>query len=123
MTNSCLVLIAHGSRNPKWLKPFEQLARDLKNDVGEENVFLCFMEHAEPPLQRVVQEVAIRGKRKLRILPLFMATGNHLQQDIPGQIAGIKKQFPELEIEVLPPIGEHPLFLELMQRLARQCVI
>ncbi len=122
MKTSCLILIAHGSKNPNWLKPFEKLARDLKQDVGEDKVFLCFMEHAAPPLSQVAQQLADSGTRHLRVLPLFMATGNHLQQDIPTEIADIRRQFPELDIELLPPIGEHQLFLDLMHKLARQCV-
>jgi sirohydrochlorin cobaltochelatase len=120
--NSCLVLLAHGSKNPNWLKPFEQLASDLKQDVGEDKVVLCFMEHAAPSLHQVALQLLNNGARHVRVLPLFMATGNHLQQDVPAQIADIRGQFPELEIELLPPIGEHPLFLDLMHRLAQQCM-
>jgi sirohydrochlorin cobaltochelatase len=121
--NSCLVLLAHGSKNPNWLKPFEKLVTDLKHDVGEERVLLCFMENAAPSLPDAARQLLKRGTQHFRVLPLFMATGNHLQQDIPAQIEGIRSQFPELEIELLPPIGEHPLFLDLMHRLAQQCVV
>lgn len=120
--NSCLVLLAHGSKNPNWLKPFEKLASDLKQDVGEDKVLLCFMEHAAPSLHQVARQLLNNGTQHFRVLPLFMATGNHLQQDIPAQIADIRRQFPELEIELLPPIGEHPLFLDLMHSLAQQCM-
>lgn len=120
MIDSCVVLIAHGSRNPKWLVPFEQLIGDLKQDVGEDNVFLCYMKHGRPQLPQLAQELAGRGVRHIRILPLFMATGLHLKDDIPEEINAIKQQFPELEIELLSPIGEHPLFLDMMHRLARQ---
>jgi sirohydrochlorin cobaltochelatase len=120
--NSCLVLLAHGSKNPNWVKPFEKLASDLKQDVGEEKVFLCFMEHATPSLHQVTQQLFNSGIQHFRVLPLFMASGNHLQQDIPAQIAGLRSQFPELEIELLSPIGEHPLFLDLMHRIAQQCI-
>ena len=122
MNNSCLVLLAHGSKNPDWVKPFEKLARNLKQDVGEEKVFLCFMEHAVPPLQQIAQQLAQNGMRHLRVLPLFMASGNHFHEDIPSQIAGVQAQFPHLNIELLAPIGEHPLFLELMHKLARESV-
>jgi sirohydrochlorin cobaltochelatase len=120
--NSCLILLAHGSKNPNWLKPFEKLTKDLKQDVGANNVFLCYMEHATPSLQQVAQQLLNHGTQHFRVLPLFMASGNHFQQDIPAQIADLRSEFPELEIELLPPIGEHPLFLDLMHSLAQQCI-
>src|SRR5476649_477561 len=123
MKQSCLVLLAHGSKNPNWLKPFEKLASDLKRDAGEDKVSLCFMENAAPSLQQMAQQLSNNGTQHFRVLPLFMATGNHLQQDIPAQIADLRRQFPELEIELLPPVGEHPLFLDLMHRLAQQYII
>ncbi len=121
--NSCLVLLAHGSKNPNWRKPFEKLVSDLKLDVGEENVLLCFMENAAPSLHDAARYLHTRSTKHIRVLPLFMAAGNHLQQDIPTQMEGIKSQFPEFDIEILPAIGEHPLFLDLMRTLARQCVV
>lgn len=120
--NSCLVLLAHGSKNPNWLKPFEKLASDLKREAGEDKVLLCFMENAAPSLPDAARQLLDRGTRRFRVLPLFMAAGNHMHQDIPAQIAEIKEQFPQLEIELLSPIGEHPLFLDLMHRLAQQCI-
>jgi sirohydrochlorin cobaltochelatase len=120
MTNSCLILLAHGSKNPQWAKPFEKLVCELKHEVGDGKVFLCFMENAEPSMHQVAKGLAENGTRHLRILPLFMATGNHLQQDIPAQVAAVRTELPELTVELLPPVGEHPLFLELMHKLARE---
>lgn len=122
MSKTCLVLLAHGSRNPEWLQPFEVLARNLKRDLGEANIVLSYMEHAAPPLAEVAEQVAGRGVRTMRILPLFMASGNHLQQDIPDSIAAIGSRFPELQIELMPPIGTHPLFMSLMEQVIREYV-
>jgi sirohydrochlorin ferrochelatase len=52
-----------------------------------------------------------------------MASGNHFREDIPTQIARVTSGVANLEVELLPPIGEHPDFLELMRKLARQSVL
>lgn len=117
-----LVLLAHGSKHRQWLAPFEQLADDLRADVGHDNVQLCYMEVASPTLMDIAGRLVAAGVSRCRVLPLFMAAGAHLSTDVPGQIARIKEQFPALEIELLPPIGQHPLFLKLMRQLARETV-
>ena len=52
--------------------------------------------------------------RKYRLLPMFMAKGAHFHEDIPAEMAKVKAAFPELDGELLEPIGLHPLFFELM---------
>ena len=117
-----LVLLAHGSKHRQWLEPFERLADDLRLDVGRDNVQLCYMEIASPTLMDIASALAATGISKCRVLPLFMAAGTHLSADVPEHVARIQKRFPGLEIELLPPIGQHPLFLKLMHQLAKETV-
>lgn len=117
-----LVLLAHGSKYPEWRAPFEQLADDLRKDVGSANVLLCYMESATPTLLDTVRQLATAGATRCRVLPLFMAQGAHFNTDIPGQLDEIKKQFPAFEVTLLPVIGQHPMFLALMHQLTKEAV-
>ena len=111
---SSLVLIAHGSKDPRWRKPFERLEKSLKSDLGENRVFLSYMEFAEPTLMTAVLEAVSHGADEIQVLPLFMAGGSHVDQDIPPQVEAAKKQFPKVSFELLSPIGEHPRFVKLI---------
>ncbi len=117
-----LILLAHGSKYQQWLAPFEQLADDLRKDVGSANVLLCYMESASPTLLDIARQLAATGTSRCRLLPLFMAEGAHFNSDIPAQLAEIKYQFPAFEIELLPAIGQHPKFLALMRQLTKEAV-
>jgi len=119
MINTCFVLLAHGSKNPEWAAPFRKLTANLRKDLGEDAVYLCFMENAEPGLMQVAREIMKTGVRKYRLLPLFMAKGAHFHEDIPACMAEVKAAFPELESELLEPIGLHPLFFELMGKVIK----
>ncbi|MBM3890936.1 MAG: cobalamin biosynthesis protein CbiX [Verrucomicrobia bacterium] len=119
MKDDCLVLIAHGSKNPQWVAPFQKLADDLRQDAGEDRVFLCFMENAEPSLHDVTRQIVAAGARRFRLLPLFMAKGNHFLHDLPAEIERLRREFAGLEIELLPPIGQHEAFVKLMHRLIK----
>jgi len=51
-------------------------------------------------------------------LPLFMAAGAHLATDIPEQVALVRRRFPQITVEVLPPIGEDARVMRLVEQIA-----
>ncbi len=120
MNKSCLVLLAHGSRNPGWRAPFEALLRDLRREAGEDRICLAYLQLAEPSLSNVVRDLETAGTRAIRILPLLISTGNHAEGDIPAEVAALRKKHPDIAIEILPPIGSHPRFKTMMRELVRE---
>ncbi len=119
VNGNCLLLMAHGSKNANWLVPFQQLAEGLKKDLGETCVQLCYMEFASPTLEEMAEQLYTSGARHVRLLPLFLAKGSHLCQDVPAQLAQLKTKFPDLVIDLLPPIGENPQFAESLQTVVK----
>lgn len=119
INSGCLLLMAHGSKNANWLVSFQQLAEGLKKELGENCVQLCYMELASPTLEEMAQQLYAEGARHVRLLPLFLAKGSHLCQDVPAQLAQLKTRFPDLVIDLLPPIGENPQFAESMQSVVK----
>ena len=116
----CLVLLAHGSKDPRWRAPFERLASELQQELGNRAVRLAYMEFTGPTLMDVAQECAGQMNLNLRLLPLFMAVGAHLAKDIPEQVAEIRGQFPQLTVEVLTPIGEDARLVALVGNIAKE---
>lgn len=117
--NTALVLIPHGSKDPGWLAPFRQLTEDLRREMGRDAVHLAFMEIAPPNLMDVAREIMQTPIRRCRLLPMFMSTGSHYFVTIPEQMEEVKQAFPELELELLEPIGLHPLFFGLMRQVIK----
>lgn len=118
-----LILIAHGSKDPRWRAPFETFLRDLESDLGPGRVRLAYMEFASPTLFDVVDLCVAEGHRNLNLLPLFMAAGAHLATDVPEQVAQLSVRYPQLRISVLPPIGEDPRILWLMRQVAKETAL
>lgn len=118
MQDSRLVIFAHGSPDIRWRLPFEELTASLTERHGADKVRLAYMEFARPSLADVVREAARDGKLHLRLLPLFLAAGAHVAEDIPQQIADAQRSFPQVKIELLQPIGEHPRVKELFREIA-----
>jgi sirohydrochlorin cobaltochelatase len=118
MNESLLVLFVHGSRDPLWRSYFERLTRDLQGDLGPERVQLAYMEFASPTLEDVVSRAVSRGVGRIVLLPFFFSGGAHVAEDIPEQVEAVRKRFPALPVEVLPPVGEHRRFVTMLKQLA-----
>ncbi len=56
MTRPLLVIFTHGSRDPRWIEPFEKLETALKEKLGPDGVRLAHMEVASPTLMDVAAE-------------------------------------------------------------------
>ncbi len=118
---TALILMPHGSQNSAWIAPFRRMTEELRADLGRDAVHLAFMKNARPTLMEAAREIiTVTPLRRCRVLPLFMSQGAHFFEDIPRQIAEVKTAFPELEIELMPSVGLHPLFTELVRRIARE---
>ena len=107
-----IILLAHGSPDPLWKEPFESLYQDVCHIYGEGNVSLAYMELTSPSLEDIVAGLT-ESLRMVAVLPLFLAVGRHLRHDVPAQINALQRE--DLQIELLPPIGDDSLVKEAMQ--------
>jgi sirohydrochlorin cobaltochelatase len=118
--SECLVLLAHGSKDPRWRIPFERIVDAVQGQSGETKVSLAYMEFLEPTLIDVARECVGQQILHLKVLPLFFSIGAHLAIDVPEQVNQAKAQFPQLEVEVLSPIGEDPRLTGLIQQIVME---
>lgn len=106
-----IILLAHGSPDPLWKQPFESLYEQAVGRYGRERCSLAFMELTTPTLEEVVANLP-EQVTKVAVLPLFLAVGRHLRQDVPAQIASL--QSDRLNLTLLAPIGEDELIKQAM---------
>ena len=116
---TCLVMIAHGSRDARWREPFEQLHATIRRTTSK-SVKLANLEFISPTLIDCARDAVAEGATQIEILPVFMAAGAHVATDIPEQAQQIRDLFPELEVNVLPPIGEDRRMFSLMCEIVRE---
>lgn len=101
------LLLAHGSRDPQWRKPFEQVLEQVRL-LGGGPVSLCFLESMTPDFQSGVDDLVQQGVNHLRVVPLFLAAGGHVRQDLPRLAEEAMQRHPALTIVLGTPIGEEP---------------
>jgi len=115
---SMLILMAHGSRDPRWRGSLETLTRTVGGGAPDEEVALAFMQFTGPTLEELVEDARSRGVRVFRILPLFMASAGHVDKDIRPLVAELSGRYPDLQMDILTPVGEDPRFQELVKEIA-----
>lgn len=107
-----LILVAHGSRDPAWARPFETLARAT-------GARLAFLELGQPRLVHAAEAALAAGATRIRVLPLFMAPGAHVREHIPAQVAALRAAHPDRVIELLPSLGQDERFWAALASVVR----
>lgn len=115
---SALILFAHGSRDPDWVRPFECLRDTVAGQVPDCRVALAYLESSAPDLDRCVRTLAAAEVTAIKVLPLFLALGKHLRTDLPALAQRITLDYPQLQIEFLPALGEAPEFVAALGAIA-----
>jgi sirohydrochlorin cobaltochelatase len=106
-----IVLFAHGSREPRWARPFERLA----SAVGKKTrlpVRLAFLEAMNPSLEKAVAALVKEGARSIRVVPVFLGYGGHLRDDLPKLVNAVGGQHAGLRLTLDRPVGEQAAVIE-----------
>lgn len=113
-----LLLVAHGSRRASWRAPLDALCARMRQRLGEHAVDLAFMELCPPDIPSAVAEAVAAGVVRVRVLPLFMSSGGHVQHDIAPTLDALRARHPGVTLDLLPALGEHPRVLDALCAIA-----
>ena len=113
MTAPVLLAVAHGSRDPAAQQCVHALLAQVRELDPGLDVRAAFLENAEPALPAgLSRAVAAAGPAGVTIVPLLLATGYHVSQDIgrAAAAAGVRAS---------APLGPDPALVPVLaQRLA-----
>lgn len=109
--SSGLLLIGHGTRDPRGLTEARLLATKVQAICPDVIVELCFLEMATPDIAAGVKRLVHAGVRKIRVVPLMLLAAGHVKQDIPAAVEaatdGLGSAPGDIEIEFRPLLGCH----------------
>jgi len=112
MSSQAIILFAHGARDPDWALPFGIIQAQLQAARPGMHVALAFQDFMMPTLDVAVAQAAAQGAKHIVLVPLFMAQGGHLKQDLPVLVGRIRQQHAQLDLRVTPAIGDAPEILQ-----------
>jgi len=104
--SSAIILFAHGARDPEWSQPFHSIRVRLQQTLPDTPVIVAFLDCMQPTLAEAVAQLSAEGVSHVTLIPMFLARGGHLKQDMPLLLDAIVQQHPELELHISPAIGE-----------------
>ncbi len=101
-----IILLAHGSRDPQWVAPFEQIRAGVESRKPDCAVALAYLEHSPPDFAGAVEDLVARGATLIKVVPLFLGPGGHVRRDVPQLIERASAKHPHLKFDVRPFIGD-----------------
>ncbi|HHT9153907.1 MAG TPA: CbiX/SirB N-terminal domain-containing protein, partial [Candidatus Hypogeohydataceae bacterium YC40] len=102
---TAVLVIAHGSRLKAANEDLYGIVRWLRAVDRWEIVDPCFLQFEEPNLPQAVEHALNQGADKIVLVPFLLFPGNHLQRDIPEEVATLRKKYPQVEISLTRHLG------------------
>jgi sirohydrochlorin ferrochelatase len=107
-----VVLVAHGSRDPRAAAATTALARAVRRARPDWDVYASYLDHAGP---RPIDVLASLGARRAVLVPLLLTAAYHGRVDVPAVIEAAAGLPVDVSLaEVLGPVS--PLLLEALVR-------
>lgn len=104
------LLVAHGSRDPAWCQPFQDIAQLLRTARPGLAVELGFVEIQEPRCLEAGEVLARMGCRHVLVVPMFLGAGHHVRVDMAHLLDQLNENWRGVEWRLAPAIGEMPAF-------------
>ena len=114
MSKTALVLIAHGSRDPDWAAPFQNVCSAVHAKAPDLRVELAFLEFMAPTLLESAELLLSEGFDHIVVLPMFIAQGAHLKEDVPRLINEIRERNPKASFELASALGDSETIVQAM---------
>ncbi|MFJ6214053.1 sirohydrochlorin chelatase [Streptomyces sp. NPDC092296] len=116
MPQPVLLVVAHGSRDPRHAATVHALARRVAAARPGLRVVTGFLDHCGPSVPEVVDRLVAEGVREVVALPLFLSRAFHAKADVPLVLDRATADHPGLRLRVTDVLGPSPLLLDALER-------
>ncbi|PRY31497.1 sirohydrochlorin chelatase [Pseudosporangium ferrugineum] len=100
-----VVLVAHGSRDPRAGRATEALAAAVRADHPEWDVRASYLDHSVPRPRSALAALAAEGHERAVLVPLLLTAAYHGRVDVPGEITAARADGVRLGVELADVLG------------------
>lgn len=111
---TALILFAHGARDPEWANPMRRVQAAVRQRVAGIPVELAFLEFMAPTLPDCAAALVAGGADKVVVMPMFIARGGHLKNEVPAMLATLGSTYPAVEFVLGGAVGENEMVVQAM---------
>ncbi|BAG18229.1 MULTISPECIES: sirohydrochlorin chelatase [Streptomyces] len=120
MTHPTLLVIAHGSRDPRHAATVHALTERVRAERPGLRVETAFLEFNAPSVPRVLERLAAEGADEVVALPLLLTRAFHAKTDIPSVLREARARLPRLRVRQADVLGPSPLLNAALGRRLRE---
>ncbi|MFG2340245.1 sirohydrochlorin chelatase [Streptomyces yangpuensis] len=111
-----LLVIAHGSRDPRHAATVHALTRRVRALRPGLRVETAFLDFNAPRVEQVLAALHADGVRDVVALPLLLTRAFHAKADIPAALSEALTRLPGLAVSVADVLGPSPLLVGALER-------
>ncbi|MFJ4918598.1 sirohydrochlorin chelatase [Streptomyces sp. NPDC088725] len=116
MHRPVLLVIAHGSRDPRHAATVRALSRRVRSLRRGVRVETAFLDFNAPSVTERLDRLAEEGIREVIALPLLLTRAFHAKSDIPAVLREAAARHPLLRIRRAGVLGPSPLLTDALER-------
>lgn len=124
-----ILAIGHGSKLPYNKEVVTRIADFIAQKHTDVVVRVGFMENSEPTLEEAIEDFSGTGVTKVTAVPVFLASGVHIKEDIPAILNLNEKGCGSLSIDgkdvplcYAKPLGADELIADLVYRRVEEAL-
>ncbi|WP_042463964.1 sirohydrochlorin chelatase [Neobacillus dielmonensis] len=118
-----ILYIGHGTRSKKGAEDAKAFIHRVMERIPVPIQEISFLELTEPFIGEGFRRCVQRGATEITVVPLFLLAAGHIKEDIPAELSSLKRQFPEVTIDVRDPFGVQDKILDGIMELVRDIVV
>ncbi|MET8011675.1 sirohydrochlorin chelatase [Streptomyces sp. NPDC005271] len=115
-TAPTLLIIAHGSRDPRHAATVDALCARVRSLRPELRVEPSFLDFNAPRVGRILNRLADEGATDVIALPLLLTRAFHAKADIPAVLGEARARHPRLALRQAEVLGPSPLLTQALER-------
>lgn len=108
-----VLILAHGSRAKEAEQTVEKVVEMVRQQI-DMPVEMAFMEFSERSIHAGMSALADRGVTHVKVVPYFLFSGMHIQEDIPGELDAFLREHPGMTVSMAQTIGADPRIADIL---------
>ncbi|WP_328993837.1 sirohydrochlorin chelatase [Kribbella sp. NBC_01245] len=119
MTAPALVILAHGSRDPRSAATVHAMVDCLRETRDDLRIEAAFLDHCPPSPYQVFEKLGADGVEEIVVVPLLLSDAFHAKVDVPAVIDEARGRYPDLRIIASDVLGYDESLLDVLDRRMR----